>query len=133
MLKTLLLQGLTWLADPAHLTMLVGPALGLLGGLSFMSARRRKLVALATYHAYHVVEDLTAQGLLPAGATKVQAGLQAADQWMAANGWRELKPGEQEVAKLSFSAMHGAALLAQKVAAPAPAGAVSPPTPLAAS
>ncbi|AKQ66514.1 hypothetical protein A176_003426 [Myxococcus hansupus] len=29
------------------------------------------------------------------------------DEWFRANGWRPLKPHEQAVVKLSFSAIHG--------------------------
>jgi hypothetical protein len=85
-------------------------AVGLvLTGLSFLlgsSEVRRRRVALATYHAFHIVEDMDTERA-DAKLDKAVEGLKAADDWMKAHGWRPLKPGEQEVAKLGFQALHG--------------------------
>jgi hypothetical protein len=72
---------------------------------------RRRRVALATYHAFHIVEDVAAEcradGKDFPFLTKAAAGLQYANDWMASNGWRPLKPGEEERAELTFKSLHG--------------------------
>lgn len=83
----------------------------LLAALLGTGAVRRRRVALATYHAFHIVEDLAAEcrasGKEFPYLTKAQAGLAYANEWMKANGWRPLKPGEEERAQLGFKSMHG--------------------------
>jgi hypothetical protein len=75
---------------------------------------RRRRIALAAYHAFHVVEDLAAETTTTAD-DKVAAGLQALDAYLLANGWRPAKAGEQEVAKLEFQALNGEAKAEEKV------------------
>jgi hypothetical protein len=112
------------------LSFLVG-AVGLFAGGTWLTTQRKRRVALAVYHAYNVVEDVKAEALaegrrLPA-AEKVAEGLRQADAWMRAQGWRPLKPGEQELAKLEFRSMHGtqkAAEYAQELAVSSALGAI---------
>lgn len=77
---------------------------------------RRRRVALAVYHAFHVVEDVSKETDTTAD-DKVAAGLRALDSYLVANGWRPLKPGEEQLAKLGFQSLNGAQALAEKVAA----------------
>lgn len=94
------------LLTPAGIATAVGV---LLAGLAFVLGTaevRRRRVALAVFHAFHIVADLDDE-LGTTKLDKVREGLKAADEWMRANGWRELKPGEVEVAKLGFRALHG--------------------------
>jgi hypothetical protein len=72
---------------------------------------RRRRVALATYHAFHMVEDLVAEcrasGREFPYLNKARAGLAFANEWMRANGWRPLKGGEEDRAQLGFKSLHG--------------------------
>jgi hypothetical protein len=72
---------------------------------------RRRRVALATYHAFHIVEDVAAEcrraGKEFPFLDKASAGLSYANEWMRTNGWRELKPGEEMHAQLGFKVLHG--------------------------
>jgi hypothetical protein len=81
-------------------------------------AVRRRRVALATYHAFHIVEDLAAECRTGGQAfpflDKASAGLRFADEWMRTHGWRPLKPGEQQRAQLAFKSLHGEAKVAQR-------------------
>lgn len=101
-------SALSWLASPTGIIALLGVAGFLLGSAEV----RRRRVALAIYHAFHVVEDVNAEfepGDTGSKLDKVRLGLKAADDWMVANGWRPLKPGEQDVAKLGFRRLNGEA------------------------
>ena len=87
----------------AALVSLTGAGLGLLAGSHEV---RRRRIALGIHHAFNIVEDIdTERG--DATLDKAVAGLRALDAWMLANGWRPLKPREQELAKLGFSSIHG--------------------------
>lgn len=93
---------------------------------------RRRQVALAVYHAFHIVEDIAAETPGTDALDKVAAGLKSADDYLKANGWRPLKPGEQAVAKLGFTSLNGASKLAEKVQAAAieaTAPTANPPSP----
>ncbi|MCI0573031.1 MAG: hypothetical protein L0Y66_19975, partial [Myxococcaceae bacterium] len=102
-LPPLVQAGLDFLLSPTGIGLVLG-ALALLLGSSEV---RRRRVALATYHAFHIVEDLKRETPGMPALVKIGEGLRAADEYMRANGWRPFKPGEQEAAKLTFSAMHG--------------------------
>lgn len=116
-----ILKSLVELAlSPTGLATIVGLLLGGVGLLTGTNAIRRRRVALAVYHAFHVVEDLDTE-LNSATLDKAVEGLKAADSWLKANGWRELKPGEQEVARLEFTALNGQMHAEAKVAAQAQA------------
>lgn len=91
--------------------------LSLVGGLAFVTQRRKKLVALAAYHAFHIVEDIGNELEGEDGFDKTARYLAELDKYMVANGWRPLKPGEVEVAKMLASAQHGAEVAKAKVLA----------------
>jgi len=106
--------------SPSGIASIVGALAAFVFGVWKLGDVRKKQVATGAYYAFHLVEDLaaTTENTID---DKVAAGLKALDQYMVANGWRPLKPGEQEVAKLTFSAMHGAQKLAEaKLSPPAP-------------
>ncbi|GEL75375.1 TrbC/VirB2 family protein [Myxococcus virescens] len=80
---------------------------GFIFGKDWLNERRKRRIALAAHHAFNIVEDIAAENPADNGWDKAARGLQVVDEWMRANGWRQLKPHEQALAKLSFSAMHG--------------------------
>jgi len=121
LLKTLLELA----TSPSGIATIVGVVFGGIGLLTGTNAIRRRRVALAVYHAFHLVEDLDNE-LGTEHLDKVSSGLKAADEWMRANGWRALKPSEQEVAKLGFTALNGQMHASAKVAAQAQALTASP-------
>ncbi|QQR46543.1 TrbC/VirB2 family protein [Myxococcus xanthus] len=92
----------------------VGTGVALFAGGSWLSERRKRRIALAAFHAFNIVEDIAAENPEDNGWDKAARGLQVADEWFRANGWRPLKPHEQAVVKLSFSAIHGEQKAAQK-------------------
>ncbi|NOJ77194.1 hypothetical protein [Myxococcus xanthus] len=98
---------------------------GLVVGGDWLSERRKRRIALAAYHAYNVVEDIAAEDPADNGWDKAARGLQVADEWFRANGWRPLKPHEQAVVELSFKAMHGEQKAAQKASQSADAAALA--------
>lgn len=114
--------------SPAGLAMGIGAVGSVLGIIFGVNAVRRRRVALGVYHAFHVVEDLAAETEGEDALDKATAGLKALNEWMVANGWRPLKPGEEVVAKLGFTALNGQTKLAEKAAAAA-VEAASPPAP----
>jgi hypothetical protein len=92
---------------------------GAIGGLVWFTSRRKKLIALAAYHAFHIVEDIGLEIEGDDGFDKTARYLKELDAFMVANGWRQLKPGEVESAKLQAKALHGAEVAKAKVAAAA--------------
>lgn len=101
---------------PEGIASVVVTVLGLIGGALHLSSRRKEQIAIVTSAAFHGVEDLAATTDNTVD-DKIAAGLKIADEWMAAQGWRPLKPGEQEVVKLGFKAINGASALQEKVQA----------------
>ena len=82
----------------------IGTAIGFIGnGLVW-----KRRLALLVHNGFNVVEDLDAE-LGDTKLDKTAAFLKAMDDYCKANGWRSLKPGEVEVAKLQAQAMNGAA------------------------
>lgn len=114
--------------SPAGLAMGVGAIGSVLGLIFGASEVRRRRVALGVYHAFHVVEDAAAETEGTDALDKAAAGLKALNEWMVAQGWRPLKPGEEVVAKLGFTALNGQTKVSEKVAAAA-VEAASPPAP----
>ncbi|WP_244237247.1 hypothetical protein [Corallococcus llansteffanensis] len=53
------------------------------------------------------MEDIAAEDPADNGWDKAARGLQVIDAWLVAQGWRPLKPGEQELVKLEFKSLHG--------------------------
>ncbi|RKH94497.1 hypothetical protein D7Y15_42625 [Corallococcus sp. AB030] len=90
-------------------------AIGLFAGGTWLTERRKRRIALGAYHAFHVVEDIAAEDPENTALNKAAKGLEVIDTWMKANGWRPLKPGEQALVKLQFSALHGEQKAEEKV------------------
>lgn len=89
---------------------------GFIGGLAFLTQRRKKIVALAAYYAFHITEDI---GLEMDGDDKLDKAaeyLKQVDAYMVAKGWRPLKPGEVAAVALEGRALHGAEIAKAKVA-----------------
>lgn len=113
------------ITSPTGLGTIATVVLGAIGALMGTNEIRRRRVALAVYHAFHIVEDLSKETDTTVD-DKIAAGLKAADEYLIANGWRALKPGEQPVAKLGFKSLNGASALAEKVQTAALEAAVTP-------
>lgn len=111
------------LLTPANVIALLSLLLGALGGLSFMSARRKKIIALAAYHAFHIVEDIGNEMDGADAFDKTATYLAELDKWMLANGWRPLKDGEKALAEMHASSLHGEEVAKAKVAEAAVAAA----------
>jgi hypothetical protein len=108
---------LSGLLTPSNIAWAVGALLTLLGGLKFFSVDRKRQVALAIYHAFHIVEDIAAETEGEDAFDKASEGLLAIDEYMRANGWRPLKPGERQIAELTFKSMNAQKAQAEKLAA----------------
>lgn len=99
------------LFNTVTLGIVVSAVLGL--AAMFVSGEvRRRRVALAVYHAYHIVVDIDHEASGNSTLDKIATGLKAADDWMIANKWRPLTTEEQDVAKLDFKAINGQAIIA---------------------
>ena len=107
---------------PTGIASAVLTVLGLIAGAAGLSAQRKRQIAIVTEHAFHAVEDFAATTETPID-DKVALGLKKADEWMRAQGWRPLKPGEVEVVKLGFEAINGATKVIEKVSANGQVGA----------
>lgn len=107
---------------PQGIASAVLTVLGLIAGAAGLSAQRKRQIAIVTEHAFHAVEDFAATTETPID-DKVALGLKKADEWMRAQGWRPLKPGEVEVVKLGFEAINGATKVSEKVSANGQVGA----------
>ncbi|MBN9685171.1 MULTISPECIES: hypothetical protein [unclassified Corallococcus] len=110
------------LLTPTNITLalgLVAGAVGLFAVGTWLTEQRKRRIALGAYHAFHVVEDIAAEDPEENLVDKAAKGLEVIDTWMKANGWRPLKPGEQALAKLQFSALYGEQKAEEKVQAQA--------------
>lgn len=103
---------------PQGIASVVVTILGLVGGALGLSALRKRQIAIATNGAFHLVEDFAATTETDID-DKIALGLQKANEWMVAQGWRPLKPGEVDSVKLGFTAINGAMKAAEKVQAAA--------------
>lgn len=114
-------------AVPAWLLSGITLVLGALGGFAFFSGKRKRIVALAILRGYQIVEDIGNELEGEDGFDKAARAMKEIDNWMLANGWRPLKPGEKAAAELELKALHGAGIAAAKVIAKA--AELSPPKP----
>lgn len=101
---------------PEGLASVAVTLLGLVGGALGLTALRKRQIAIVTQHAFLGVEDF-AKTTETDVDDKVAAGLKIANEWMVAHGWRELKPGEENLVKLGFKALNGQSALQEKVQA----------------
>lgn len=109
-------QALLGFLSPGGVATGLGLVLSLIGGMVWFSDRRKRLVALGAYYAFHVVEDVGNEIEGDDGFDKTARYLKELDAWMLAHGWRPLKPGEVDSAKLQASALHGVEVAKTKVA-----------------
>lgn len=109
---------LVGLLTPANIGGAVVGILSLLGGFSFMSEKRKRIVALAAQHAFLIVEDI-ANETEHTGIDKAAEYMKQLDAVLVAKGWRPLKPNEAPAAQLLAKSMHGAELAKAKVLAKA--------------
>lgn len=110
-------QVLDLILSPTGLATGISLLLGGLGLLLGSNEVRRRQVALAIHHGFLIAEDIASETPGEDAVDKIAAALKAADAYCTANGWRALKPGEQDVAKLTFTAQNGAQKVAEKIAA----------------
>ena len=103
-----------FVTSPAGLG-LIGTLVTAVAGMFGLSVVRKRQLALLAYHAFHIVNDIDNE-LGTDKLDKVVAGLKTANEWALAQGWRPLKPGEEQLVKLHFQALHGAEKQAVKVA-----------------
>lgn len=118
--------------SPAGVATALGVVLSAVGAIAWFTSRRKRLVALAAYHAFHIVEDVGNEMEGEDGFDKTARYLKELDAFMVANGWRPLKPGEVESAKMQARALHGVEVAKAKVAEAAAMAAAVPdskPTP----
>lgn len=120
-------------STPTGLAGVFGALTAVLGLVGIDSVVRKRRVALAAYHAFHIVEDLGAERPGPDVFDKGAAFLGALNDYFLANGWRPPKPGEQQLALLKAKEIHGTYKAEEKLrqaavaAVPSAFGAVHPP------
>jgi hypothetical protein len=100
------------------LALLLGLAVSVIGGVVGANEVRRRRIALGVYYAFHIMEDYSAETETTSD-DKIAGALRALDTYMLTNGWRTLKPGEVEMAKMGFTMHNGETKVAEKVAAAA--------------
>lgn len=110
----------------ATIVTLVGGVLAMAFGSNVVLKRR---IALAAYHAFHVTEDIANEDTSENGIDKAAVALKQIDAYFAANGWRAMKPGDVELAKLQLQSLSGQEVQAKKLAAIAGEAAAHPQTP----
>lgn len=81
-----------------------------------VGAVRRRNVAHVAFHAFHIVEDLaedvTDGGKLDKALDWAKEVAKAADDYCKANGWRPLKPWEQQAVLLHAQSLSGQQIVA---------------------
>lgn len=97
---------------------------GALGTMKWLSERRKRIVAKVAHYAFLITEDAGNEIDGDDVFDKAAHALKVIDEYMVANGWRPLRPGEVAVAKLELSASHGAEVAKAKVAEAAAVAAV---------
>lgn len=100
----------------ATIVTLVGGVLAMAFGSNVVLKRR---IALAAYHAFHVTEDIANEDTSENGIDKAAVALKQIDAYFAANGWRPMKPGDVELAKLQLQSLSGQEVQAKKLVAAA--------------
>lgn len=116
---------------PGNIVTAAGVVLSLVGGFAWFTANWKRRLALATYHAFHIVEDIGNEKEGDDGFDKTARALAEVNKFFVTNGWRPPKPGELELAKLQLSSLHGAEVAKAKVAIAAATAAVEAAAPVA--
>lgn len=106
------------LMTPEAITVIVGGLMALVA-LIVKGALRRRIVALATYHAYHIAKTIGEEIPGKDPAEFIALVLERADDYMKANGWRPLKEHEKEAAAMMAQSIEGQTKVASKVASEA--------------
>lgn len=119
MLQTLL----DLLLDPKTIASAIAAILGsgFIAKLIFSAIRRRN-VAWGVHDVFYIFKHL-ADGVndgskLDQGLDLAKVFLQKLDEYMVANGWRPLEPGEQPAAVLKFQSLSGQHLAKAELASP---------------
>jgi hypothetical protein len=116
--QTSIFQGvLDWAGSTAGVMTIITVLFGGLGLLLASNKDRKRQVGLGIYHAFHTIEDASSEWPENTTLRKAEEALKAADQYMIANGWRPLKPEEQSLAQLQFTAMNGQMKAQEKIQA----------------
>jgi hypothetical protein len=100
---------------PAGVATVLGMVLSAVAAFQFFTAKRKKILALAVYHAFHIVEDIGAELEGEDGFDKTATFLKAINDLLVKQGYRPLKPGEMDVATLEAKALHGGEIAKAKV------------------
>lgn len=109
-MKDAILQYLA--ANPGTIALLVSGALGVVGAVfGGLSAVRKRRVALAVYHGFHIVHDIGEEIEGEDAFDKAARVLDQANEWMVANGWRAIRSGEEDAASLHAISLSGQAKL----------------------
>ncbi len=104
------------LLTPGNVGVALGGVVSLIGGLVWLTQRRKKVVALAAYYAFHIVEDIGIEKEGDDAFDKTAEFLKQLDAVLVAKGWRPLKPGEVAGAKVEAQSLHGMEVAKVKVA-----------------
>lgn len=104
---------------PVNVGGAVAAVLGVIGGFSFLTNRRKLAIATAVFYAFHATEDAHDQlddGPLKDGFDKAANALKVADAYLRKTGWRGLKPGDEtEAAAIQLQAIHGGEVAKEKL------------------
>src|SRR5690554_5402193 len=95
------------LLTPENIAWAVTAILGLVAGLIGANVVRRRRIALATYHAFHIVQDIADETPGKDAADYIAAALKAANDYMVKNGWRPLKEGEKALVEVGVQSLKG--------------------------
>ncbi len=93
----------------------LGTVLAIIAGFQWFTGKRKKILATAVYHAFHIVEDVGAMLEGEDNFDKTARFFAAIDAQMIAQGYRELTPGEKALAQLQAQAIHGGEVAKAKV------------------
>lgn len=118
--------------SPGGVATMLGVVGSLVGTAVWLTKRRKEIIGLAGYYGFHIVEDIGAMIEGEDKFDKTARYLKEVDGWLRANGWRPLKPGEVEAAKMQATALHGIEVAKAKVAVAAAEAVAAVPAALAA-
>lgn len=112
-------EALLGFVSPGGVASVLGVVLSLVGGVAWLTGRRKRVLASVFHRAYQGVNDIAASDDVADGWDKTAAFMAEIDKRLVAAGWRPLNPDEREVAQLEAKALHGAEQQAIKIASAA--------------
>ncbi len=118
-------DALLGLLTPANLAGAVGLIATLVGGLAFLTTRRKRFIANLIHRGYQFVNDEASADGVENNLDKGARFLEVLDQQLAARGWRPLNSSEQASASFEAKALHGAEKVQAKIAVVAATAAVA--------